>query len=159
MARFTFTLQTVLEQRERDERLCQLELAQAQLTLTDLDRRLSEMNGEIVGTNNDLKHRHESRTLDVATLASHRRYLAAMKLKVIEHAQKMAEARLAVEAKQRKLAEAAKQRKAIEVLRDKQKQRWQADQDKRERDLMDEAGMQIAYANLTANPGHSGVSP
>lgn len=158
MARFVFTLQTVLEQREREERLCQLDLAQAQQQLVELERQLQEMNAEMVASNGELKTQHAAGKLNVQAIALHRRYLAAMKLRVIAHAEKMSGARLAVEAKQRKLAEAAKNRKAIEVLRDKQKQRWQADQDKRERELMDEAGMQIAFANLSVGPNSAGVA-
>jgi flagellar protein FliJ len=157
MARFVFTLQIVLEQREREERLCQLELAQAQQSLVQLELQLQQMNAEMTSSNADLKRLHEAGKLDVPTIAQQRRYLAAMKLKVIDHARQMADARLAVEAKQRKLAEAAKQRKAIEVLRDKQKQRWSAEQDKRERDLMDEAGMQIAFNNLTLSANQAGM--
>lgn len=158
MARFVFTLQTVLEQRERDERLCQLELAQAQQALVELETQLQQMNAEIVGSNADLKSQADARQLNVQTIAQHRRYLGAMKLKVIAHAETMSRARLAIEAKQRKLSDAAKQRKAIELLRDKQKQRWLAEQDKRERDLMDEAGMQIAYANLTLGSNQAGAA-
>ncbi len=158
MARFTFGLQTVLDQRGREEKFCQLELAEAQLRLATLEAALQEMNGEIVSSNADLRSQHVAGKLNVQAISLHRRYLAAMKVKVIAHAESMSQARLAVEAKQRKLAEAAKNRKTIELLRDKQKQRWQADQDKRERDLMDEAGMQIAYANLTMEPNPAGVA-
>ncbi|MFT3786069.1 MAG: flagellar export protein FliJ [Tepidisphaeraceae bacterium] len=149
MAQFRFSLQTVLDQREHEERLCQLALAQAQQVLVQLEQRLAGIQQEIVAANQDLRDNHLTGQINIQSIGVHRRYLAAMKAQVIQLAQQMADARLNIQAKQRKLAEAAKHRKAIEVLRDKQKQRWQDDQAKKERELLDEAGMQIAFANLT----------
>jgi flagellar export protein FliJ len=148
MARFIFTLQTVLEQREHEERLAQLALAEAQLVLVQLEERLAKLDAEVNDANRELREQHLMGPVKVDFISAHRRYLATMKLNVIQLVQSMADARLEIEQRQRKLATAVQHRKAIELLRDRQKARWQADQDKRELDLLDEAAMQIAFDDL-----------
>ena len=150
MARFTFNLQTVLEQRENDEHLCQMELAHAQLAQSQLQDELAKVEADINAANESMRNEHLVGKLNVTVITTHRRYLIAMRAQVIGIAQRLAAARLQVEAKQRKLAEAAKNRKAIEFLRDKQKQRWMIEQDKKELAQADDVAMQIAYHNLRA---------
>jgi flagellar FliJ protein len=150
MARFTFPLQTVLEQREADERTCQMELARARLLQTQLEAKLTGLNDEIVGANEQMRDHHLVGRIDVNLISTHRRFLIAMRAQVIQLAEQIAKARLDCEAKQRKLNDAAKGRKAIEVLRDKQKERWLAEQNRKELAIADDVGMQIAFHHLTA---------
>lgn len=153
MARFTFSLQTVLEQREHDERACQMELARARLLQVQLETRLGQLNDEIVAANEQMRDHHLVGRIDVSLIATHRRFLIAMRSNVMKLAEEIAVARLDAEAKQRKLSDAAKGRKAIEVLRDKQKARWAAEQDRKELAIADDVGMQIAFHHLSAGGG------
>jgi flagellar export protein FliJ len=148
MAQFKFNLQVVLEQREREERLAQMAFAQAQLVQKQHEADLARIEGELRGANDYLRDHHLVGQIDTTMIASHRRFLIAMRSSVIAVAQQIAAARLKVEAAQRKLAAAAKDTKAIEVLRDRQKQRWMAEQEKKELALADDVAMQIAYHNL-----------
>ena len=148
MARFDFSLQAVLAQRETQERTCQMELAHARLALSTLEQGLTRLNDEIAGENETMRSEHLVGRLNVSVIAGHRRFLVAVRAKVIELVAQIAGARLEVEANQRKLAEAAKQRKAIETLRDKQKARWTAEQSRKELAIADDVGMQIAFHNL-----------
>ncbi len=148
MARFVFGLQTVLEQRELEETLCKRDLYEAQLAQKRLLDELAEVETQIRTANDTMRSEHLVGTLHQSIIATHRRYLVAMKQQVFTLAEKIARARIAVEARQRKLADAAKNRKAIEVLRDKQKTRWVAEQDRRELGAADDVAMQIAYHNL-----------
>lgn len=153
MARFVFTLQTVLDQREAEERACQMELARARLLQVQLETRLGQLNDEVVAANEQMRDHHLVGRIDVSIIAAHRRFLIAMRTAVMQLAEQIAAARLDAEAKQRKLSEAAKGRKAIEVLRDKQKSRWAAEQDRKELAIADDVGMQIAFHHLTAGGG------
>jgi flagellar protein FliJ len=155
MAQFKFTLQTVLEQRQTQERLCQMELAQTQLDLKHVEEELAGTEREIASANDTMRDKHLVGKIDVTLIASHRRYLLAMRQRVIQIAERIVQARLAVEAKQRKLVEAAVQRKAIETLKDKQKSRWATEQDRKELAIADDVGMQIAYHNMQQNVGGS----
>lgn len=148
MARFVFGLQTVLEQREIEETLCKKELFEAQLAQRQLLDTLAEVESQIRSANDTMRSEHLVGELKPTLIATHRRYLVAMRQQVFTLAEKIAAARIAVEAKQRKLADAAKNRKAIETLRDKQKSRWAAEQDRREAATADDIAMQIAYHNL-----------
>lgn len=148
MARFTFNLQTVLDEREREEQLCQKSLGEAALRKQKLDDELAVLERQIVENNESMRDNHLVGKLNVNILTSHRRYLIATRQQVIGLAQRIAAARLEVEQARRKLNEAAKNRKAIEVLRDRQKARWSAEQERKERAIADDASMQIAFDNL-----------
>ena len=148
MARFTFNLQAVLEEREREEQLCQKSLGEAAARKQGAEEELAAVERQLTVNNEQMRDHHLVGKLDVNVLTSHRRYLIAMRQQVIQIAQRIAAARLEVEQARRKLNEAAKNRKAIEVLRDKQKQRWQAEQERKDRAIADDAAMQIAFDNL-----------
>jgi flagellar export protein FliJ len=146
MAQFKFSLQTVLEQRQTQERLCQMELAQTQLHLKHVEEELAGTEREIASANDTMRDKHLVGKIDVTLIASHRRYLLAMRQRVIQIAERIVQARLAVE---------AIQRKAIETLKDKQKSRWATEQDRKELAIADDVGMQIAYHNMQQNVGGS----
>lgn len=148
MARFVFGLQTVLEQREIEELLCKKELYEAQLVQKRHMDRLAEVEVDIRTANDTMRDQHLVGPLQPTVIATHRRYLIAMKQQVFSLADQIASARVAVEAKQRKLALASKNKRAIELLRDKQKARWSMDQDRKELAAADDVAMQIAYHNL-----------
>jgi flagellar FliJ protein len=155
MARFVFPLQSVLDQREVEERAAQTDLARARLTMATLEIELTRLNDEIGAANDQMRDQHLVGRLDVNLIATHRRFLIAVKHSVTKLAEQIATARLDVEAKQRKLNQAAMARKTIESLRDKQKSRWLADQQRKDLAIADDVGMQIAYQNLQA-AAHSG---
>lgn len=153
MAQFKFNLQTVLNEREREEMLCQKAMGEAAARKQAAEDDLANVERQITTNNEAMRDNHLVGKLDVNVLTSHRRYLIAMRQQVIQIAQRIANARLEVEQARRKLNEAAKNRKAIEVLRDRQKQRWLAEQERKERAIADDASMQIAYDNLVAYAG------
>lgn len=148
MARFVFGLQTVLEQRETEELVCKKELFEAHSVQKKLMDDLAEVESQIRGANDTMRSEHLVGTLQPSIIATHRRYLIAMKQQVFTLADKIAAARIAVEAKQRKLAEASKNKRVIELLRDKQKSRWSAELDRKELAAADDVAMQIAFHNL-----------
>lgn len=148
MAQFKFKLQVVLDQREREERLAQVEHAQAQLAQKMLEADLAAIESDLRGANEYLRDHHLVGKIDTSMIATHRRYLIAARSAVINKAKQIAVARLKCEASQRKLAAAAKDKKAIELLRDRQKSRWAAELDKKDLALADDVAMQIAYHNL-----------
>ncbi len=148
MARFVFSLEAVLQQRENQEHLAQRELAAAQLEQQKLEQQLSSVEQEINATNQAMRSDHLIGKLNTSLLGAHRRYLAAQKVAVFRLAEEIAAARLVVEAKRRLLAEASKDRKAIELLREKQQSRWQAEQQRKELAAADDVAMQMAFAEL-----------
>lgn len=149
MAQFKFNLEVVLDEREREEQLAQMEYAKAQLAQKQLEAQLAQVEADLLAANEHMRDHHLVGKINTSMIATHRRFLIAMRGNVIAIAQKIAAARLTTEGAQRKLAAAAKDKKAIETLRDRQKQRWVAEQDKKELALADDVAMQIAYHNLS----------
>jgi flagellar FliJ protein len=148
MAKFVFRLEGVLKQRRFEERQRQRELALRQAHLSELQLRLKQLNDEVQDANRDMRDNRLTGKIDLAFLAAHRRFLAAMQRGAVEIVQRMALAQKQVDEAMAQLAEAAKARKAIEKLREKQFERWKADQDRRETNELDEVSMQLAYRNL-----------
>jgi len=148
MARFVFKLAGVLKQRLHEERRRQRELAERQANLAALQQRLKELNDRVQQTNDDVRSNHLTGPLDMNFLAAHRRFLAATQRGAVEIVQRMAIAQKQVDEALAHLAEASKQRKIIEKLREKQFERWRAEQDRKEVAELDEVAMQMSYQNL-----------
>ena len=149
MARFVFKLEGVLRQRKQVEQEKQRDLAERQRHLVSIQDALQELQGTVASSNADMRDNRLVGTLNMSFIAAHRRFLAGMQKRSTELMQRIVLATRAVDEARNLLAEAAKQRKAIEKLREKQLERWKEDQAKREAALLDEAGMQLAFENLT----------
>jgi flagellar FliJ protein len=148
VAKFVFKLQGVLRQRELIEHQRQREMAELQRQMTILEQALRDLNGSIQTSSDDLRANHLTGKLDMNFLAAHRRYQVAMQRQGMELAQRMALLQRQMDESRQQLAEAAKQRKVIEKLREKQLERWKADQAMRELAAMDEVARQVrAYPN------------
>jgi flagellar FliJ protein len=148
MAKFVFSLEGVLRQRQQIEDEKQRNLALKQTQLVELQNLLRQMQLEIETANNDVRANRLIGMLNMQFLAAHRRFLAGMQRQAISAMQKLSLAQRAVDEARAELAEAAKGRKAIEKLREKAFERWRAEQDRRELAAADEAGMQLAYEHL-----------
>jgi flagellar protein FliJ len=149
MARVKFRLAVVLRQRRRAEQECQRAVAERVARVVALQNELKQMDESVKSAADDLRKNHLTGAIDLNYLTAHRRYMNAMQQQGIALAQRIAAAQVQVNEARLKLAEAAKARKVIEKLRQRQFERWQADQAKRETAAMDEIGSQIGYANVT----------
>jgi flagellar export protein FliJ len=147
MAKFVFKLHALLKQRKRDEQECQRLLAEQAAVVNAAEEAVRRMN-ESVAAGHDEVRRHLMGKLDMSFLSAHRRFMGAMQRQIADLQQKAAVARKQLEEARLRLVEAAKKRKAIEKLREKQLERWQADQAHREAVLNDEIGNQLAYQAL-----------
>jgi flagellar FliJ protein len=154
MAKFVFKLEGVLRQREHIEQQKQRMLAIKQAQLVELQGALRNLQQTLDMTNEDVRRNHLVGRLNMDFLAAHRRFLTGMQRQGMTLVQKIALAQRATDEARAELAEAAKQRMVIEKLREKQFNRWRAEQDRRELAEMDEIGMQLAYQNLTDGSGH-----
>ncbi len=144
MARFIFKLQAVARQRELIEQQKQRALGGLRMQMGALEARLRALDGQMRAVNEDLRTNHLRGPLDVSYLAAHRRYVLATQRQGIALAQQMGALQRQIEQAQAELAEAAKNRKAIEKLREKQFERWKAEQDRKEMADLDEVGQQMA---------------
>lgn len=148
MARFHFTLETVLRQRERTEQAAQRNLAIARQALVPLEEKLRELDTLRKNADDDLRSRLVG-PINLNFIGGHRRFIVSLETQVLAVAKEMAAAQILVDKAQAALMLAARAKKAIETLREKQLERFNEAQAKIETDNLDEAGMQIAYHNLT----------
>lgn len=148
MAKFTFNLEGVLRQRKHVEQEKQRALAGKLAVVVELQNTLKQMQQTVDTSTQDLRENRLVGRLDMSFLAAHRRFMAAMQRQGMAIAQKIALAQRAADEARAELIEAAKGRKAIEKLREKQFERWRAEQARREQAQLDEIGMQLAYHDL-----------
>ncbi len=147
MAKFVFSFDGVLRQREHVETLRQRELATIEREMTRLRAEARELNESMQGPTENLRTNHLTGRLDLNVLAAHRRFIVAVKRKSAGVAERIAGAQKQLDLTRDALAEAAKQRKIIEKLREKILQRWTADVARKGTTEADEVAMQIDYRN------------
>jgi flagellar FliJ protein len=148
MAKFDFKLEGVLRQRKHVEQEKQRVVAEKQKVLVEIQNQLRQLQEALQSTNEDVRKNHLVGRLNMDFIAAHRRFLAGMQRQGVQVMQRLALAQRALDEARLELAEAARGRKAIEKLREKQLERWRADQSRRELAEMDEIGMQLAYRRL-----------
>jgi flagellar protein FliJ len=144
MPKFVFQLDAVLRHRKmlEDERMRELGVAQTEMAKLQAELRAMDETTQTVS--DDVRTNRLTGTLDMAFLAAHRRYVLAMQRKALALAQRMAAQQQVVDAARAKLAEAAKQRKIIEKLKERQQERWRAEQSRKELESLGEVNMQLA---------------
>ncbi|HTW95687.1 MAG TPA: flagellar export protein FliJ [Tepidisphaeraceae bacterium] len=152
MARFVFKLKAVLRQRRHVERQRQRELAIVQGEMAKIQGDLRAISTEVKAAEDDVRRNHLLGRLDLNFLAAHRRYVIAMERRGMNLVQRIAQLQKQVEAAQKALTAAAIQRKIIEKLRERQFERWRADQEARDAAQTDEIGMQLYYRNQHSPP-------
>lgn len=154
MARFVFKLEGVLRHRQFVERQRQRELADLQSQMNTLHNALRDLDQRAQANVDDLRRNHLVGRLDLNYLATHRRYMLAVQQQAMELARQMAVLQRQIDQARAALAEAARQRKVIEKLRERQWERWKADQDRSEMNQLDEVGMQMSQPAVNQPPGH-----
>lgn len=119
MKRFRFTLQPVLEQRERVEDEKQQTLAQKQCALDEAESELKRLNGEFRENTDKLREKHrEIETEELRLTYAHLQFLDRC---IVAQIQVVAERRLAVDRARKDLLEASKERKVVEKLKERRK--------------------------------------
>lgn len=149
MAMFRFRLQSVLEEREREETRMQAALAEVHARAQAIERAIEQCGVDVHQEQAALRDGGLVGAIDVSRIIAYRRFVAAKMAHAQMLSRDLVDARLAVEAARKRLAEAARNRKAIETLRDQQKARWLQDQNRRDVALADEIGTQNAFDDLS----------
>jgi flagellar FliJ protein len=149
MAKFAFKLQAVLTQRSWVELEKQRLLAAAQLKMASLQTELTAVNDQMNAATDHVRKTQMVGKLDMPMLAAHRRYIATMQRKGMGLVQQIAVAQKQVDEARVALAEAAKQRKVLEKLKERQKERWLAEGNRKQLLELDEIGMQLDYRHRT----------
>lgn len=144
MPKFVFQLDAVLRHRKMIEEQFMRELGAVQSVMAKMEAELRGIDESAKNVSNDVRNNRLTGTLDMAFLGAHRRYVLAMQRKALILAQQMAAQQQLVDAARKNLAEAAKQRKIIEKLKERQHERWKAEQSRKQQDELSEVNMQLA---------------
>jgi flagellar protein FliJ len=148
MAKFKFALQPILEQRERVERDRQIEVAAIQAERLALEQQLREAHatsrGEREAWRSALAPANVAGSVDLwmARQQAFAVVSADGRARMIEN--ELPALRKRLEAARTRLAQAAKERRAMELLRDRRYEEWLAAINKKERDFLDELGVQAS---------------
>jgi flagellar export protein FliJ len=127
-------------------------MAVSAAVVNQLQDSLRELNNQLQA-NADAVRAHLMGKLDMQYLAAHRRFTGSMQKKGNEIVQQIAVAQKKVDEARARLIAAATKRKAIEALRDKQLDRWKADQSRRELAATDEIANQLTRQSLEEDLG------
>jgi flagellar protein FliJ len=147
MAQFTFHLEAVLRHRKNIERERQRALAEAQVVLSPVRAQLDALDLSVRQSVEEIRKHRLTGVLDLNFLAAHRRFLNSSQKQAIELAQQLAKMQIRIDVTRRELAAAARDRKIIEKLKEKQFERWRTRQSAAELSMLDEAAMQMGFAN------------
>jgi flagellar FliJ protein len=151
MARFKFTLQTLLDRREQIEQDRQRELAAAQSVMTALQQELKALNDSMQSSVTELRTGRLIGRLDLQFLAAHRRYVLSVERRAMTLTQRMAIQQRAVDEARAKLVAAARDRKMLEKLRDKRKTEFLAEQARKDFAELDDAISRLSASEQAAH--------
>lgn len=136
MKKFRFTLQPVLEHRERIEDEKQQVLAQRRLSLEQAETELKRLNEEFRASSDLLRSHH--RGLGADELRLHYGHLQFLDRTIVAQIKIVAERRVAVERARADLLAASKERKAVEKLKDRRREAHAVEEARIEQNELDD---------------------
>lgn len=137
---YRFNLQVVLDYRKRIEEGLQIELSQIQRELEKEKQLFLAYRREKNYYEEELVKREE-KEINVNEALLYRDYLRGMRIKIKEQRDIVAKAKGDFDIKQNELLNATKKRKVLEKVKEKEWKRFKENVERRERILVDEAGM------------------
>jgi flagellar FliJ protein len=137
---YRFNLQVVLDYRKRIEEGLQIELSQIQRELEKEKQLFLAYRREKNYYEEELVKREE-KEINVNEALLYRDYLRGMRIRIKEQRDIVAKAKGDFDIKQNELLNATKKRKVLEKVKEKEWKRFKENIERRERILVDEAGM------------------
>jgi len=137
---YRFNLQVVLDYRKRIEEGLQIELSQIQRELEKEKQLFLAYRREKNYYEEELVKREE-KEINVNEALLYRDYLRGMRIKIKEQRDIVAKAKGDFDIKQNELLNATKKRKVLEKVKEKEWKRFKENIERRDRILVDEAGM------------------
>lgn len=134
---FTFSLQTVLEVRERLEKIKYKEFSTELMERQRLEG-LIQTNQESLTGSGEKFDQVRRMTGIAASFQIHQNYRTRLQAEIGLLRGQLREQEQALEGKRKELVEARRAHKALEILRDKERERYNREQTRRERMVMDE---------------------
>lgn len=147
MAKFRFNLEPVLQQRRAQERERQRVVGELEQERMALEARLREWNDTLRDGREELREALGSSAGGTVAVAEVRMHATAS-LRMVAEAERLAVALAGqyrkIERARVELLEAARSRRAVEMLRERRFEEWKREQEKREREAVDEIAVMRA---------------
>lgn len=140
MAVFRFSLQPLLDLRERVERDRALVVAQLERERASIESQLREGQSRLEATRGDLREAVSGGVVSAGDLRLHASAAMGVEMRAHGLALRLAGVHRRLEEARSVLAEAAKERRAVELLRESRERAWRAAIAKREAAELDEIG-------------------
>lgn len=146
MRRFEFSLQKVLDYRQRREEQAIRAFAEAQVQLMHEQAVLHHL---LIEREECLRRSHRRQRLTVDLLDVEQTYLSALEKRIEVQRERVAEAEKVLEEKREALIEAQRERKALERLREKHYEQWRQQLLRAEQKALDD----LATVRAVLSPG------
>lgn len=147
MAKFRFNLEPVLQQRRAGEREKQRVVGELERERLGMEARLRAWNESVRGGRDELRGALGSADGGMMAIAEVRMHASAS-LRMVGEAERLAVSLAGlyrrIERARVELLEAARSRRAVEMLRERRFEEWKNEQEKRERDAVDEIAVMRA---------------
>lgn len=141
MPRFKFQLDPVLKHRLHVEDQRRRELAGVIRQQVQMQEELRGMQSTIVASKRDLADGLVGR-VDMDRVSHFARYSGQVAMRARQAVARLSVLQREIDAARARLIEATRDRRALELLKERQRQAWQHEQDRREADALDEIGLQ-----------------
>ena len=137
MKKFVFTLQPVLDQRQRVEDEKRQIVAQRQRSLDEAERELKRLNEDFRQSSDRLRNAH--RELKAEDLRLHYAHLSFLDRTIVAQIQIVAERRVALDRARADLLAASKERKVVEKLKSRRHEAYVAEAARIEQNALDDS--------------------
>lgn len=136
---FRFSLQTVLDVRTRQERIKYKEYSQELIRQQALLGRIHALENDLRRAGQSMDQMRQGSGVTAYPLQMHTMFRQRVASEIAVLQQQLREQEEALEAKRQELVQARRDYRTMEILRDKERVRYDAEEARRERNVMDEA--------------------
>lgn len=138
MKKFRFRLQTLLRLRRQQEDEKKRAVGVLLTRINEFQQQAVQMAADIKREGENLKQQYQHGTLEMDWIAHYHRYVNHIRQSIQQRVQTIAQVQQQLAQARGELADAARQTKILEKLREKQKDRFDAELNRRERVQQDE---------------------
>ena len=146
MKKFKFSLQSLLDLREKRLEEKQIEYGKLQFIMRTLQTELMNLQNELVNSKENLyKLLNSNANIDINIIGMNRNYLLKLEEDIVNQDKKIEKHQIKLEEKQQEMLEALKEKTMLEKLKEKQLKEFLKTIDAAERKELDEIGL-MRYA-------------
>jgi len=141
MKKFKFRLEKVMDMRAEAERQRQMALAEARMKVEAEEQRLQSLHETVTSEKNAIELLRTGGAIKPREINAHYQYIRRLKLDIDHQRQNIFKAKQEQELRRQELLEAAKERKMLENLKDRQREAYMAEVNRKDQALIDDVAV------------------